>query len=149
MNTRFKKLWMIAVVTGISVVGVSNLMAQSYLDAGAKMRGDFGQTRNSQASPTYRIAAPTQQRSFSYEPAPIVNQPSQQSGDHTDSGKASAKNQPANPPAPMVQRETRTYRSFSYEPGTMPSNGMSRGRSNSLPQYMLPRADSRKIGGGS
>src|SRR4051794_28217340 len=112
MYRRFKNVLIVAVVVGICFAGLGSATAQSYLDAGAKMRGDFGHTQRGQASPTYRMTMPSEQRSFSYEPAQTTN-PSQPSSKHTDSGKAGVQNQPANPPAPMVQRETRTYRSYS------------------------------------
>jgi hypothetical protein len=149
MHTCFKKSLVVAVVTGLSVVGIGSAMAQSYLDGSAKMRGDYGQMSRSQSSPIYRYTTPNQQRSFSYEPAPPAQQPSPSTGGcgggHADSGKDTASNPPAAPQAGIAQKGTQTYRSYSYEPGT--SNRTLRSRSNSTPLWALPKTDSRKFGG--
>ena len=151
MNTCFKKGLFVAVVAGLSIAGIGSAMAQSYLDGSAKARGDYGQMSRNQSRPMYQATAPTQQRSFSYEPAPATAQPSQPTGGcgygNAESGKTIASSQPANPQGGVAQRDTRTYRSYSYEPGTT-SSGTMRNRSNSTPLYALPKSDPRKVGGG-
>jgi hypothetical protein len=152
MNARFKNSLIVTVMSGLSVVGFSNATAQSYLDGSAKARGDYGQMSRSQSVPSYRVTAPSQQRSFSYQPVPTptTDQPSQPSGDcgcgNADSGKAGASNQATAPQGGVAQRGTQTYRAYSYEPGM--SSGTLRSRSNSTPLYLLPKTDSRRLGGG-
>jgi hypothetical protein len=154
MNTRFKNGLIVAVVAGFSLAGVGQAMPQSYLDGSAKMRGDYGQMSRSQSSPMYRYTAPSQQRSFSYEPAqqaPSAAQPAPTNGGcgcgTADSGKTAASNQPAAGQGSVAQRSTQTNRSFSYEPGTTSSNGAMRNRSSSTPLWALPKSDPRKSGG--
>src|SRR5260221_12560355 len=103
MNARFKNGLIVAVVTGLSIAGVGNAMAQSYLDGSAKARGDYGQMSRNQSSPMYRYSAPSQ-RSFSYEPAqpaPSAAQPSQLAGGCdcgiAESGITRASNRPPIP----------------------------------------------------
>jgi hypothetical protein len=146
MNMRFKVL-MTAVVVMCGAMSAS--AGDSYLDAGSKARGEFGTSSRMETRSMYRSSAPiivqrdiaptrvaqtpSERQSFSYEPSQRV----------TDSNKAESGT--ANPPSGMAQRETRTYRSFSYEPSYQPSM---RGRSGSqTPVYALPRTDGRKLGG--
>lgn len=147
MNTRFTKSLMAVVVAGVSIAGASSAMAQMYLDGSAKARGDYGQMSRNQSRPTYRYMAPSQQRSFSYEPSTSAAQPAQATDGCgcATSGSASASNQPAAPQGGVAQRSTQTYRAYSYEPGT--TVGTMRGRSNSTPLWALPKTDSRKFGG--
>ncbi len=147
MNTCFKNSLMAAVVTGLSIAAIGSATAQSYLDGSSKMRGDYGQMMRSQSQPMYRATAPTQQRSFSYEPAPVTAQPSQPANGNMESGKTDASNQPASPQGSVAQRNTQTYRAYSYEPNAGTSNGMMRNRSGSTPLWALPKSDSRKFGG--
>lgn len=147
MNTRFTKVLMLGTVAGLFVTA-SAMAGESYLDASSKMRGEFGQTsrRATEYRPMYRASAPTlaqqqpapnAEQRFSYEPRQIA-------GDSRSSASDSANK---NAPNATAQRDTRTYRSFSYEPGTAPSAAM-RSRSNSTPLYALPKSDPRKVGGG-
>jgi len=146
---RFKVL-MTAVV---AIYGAASAFAaESYLDAGAKARGDFGNSSRMESRSMYQSPAPTivqrdaapsriaqapsERQSFSYEPSQRA----------TDSQKVESKK--LNPPSGQAQRETRTYRSFSYEPNYQ-SSGSLRNRSGSqTPVYALPRTDGRKLGGG-
>jgi len=103
------------------------------------MRGDYGQMSRSQPRLTYRANAPTVERSFSYEPSQ-----NSEINKSSDSAKIES-NKKSDSSGGVAQRETRTYRSFSYEPGT--SNGTMRSRSGSTPVWALPKTDSRKFGG--
>src|ERR1043166_4562512 len=116
MNTRFTKVLLLAVVASPMVVAIA-MAGDSYLDASSKARGDYGQVSRSmvESRPIYRSEAPvialtqpapSAQQRFSYEPR-------QSAG----SGTGKADNGKSNPPNAMAQRETRTYRSYSYEPG--------------------------------
>jgi hypothetical protein len=147
MNTRFRMGLIVAVATGLSVAGIDKAMAQSYLDGSSKARGDYGQMSRSQSRSMYQATAPTQQRSFSYEPAPTAAKPSQPANGNADNGKTNASNQPASPQGTVAQRGTQTYRAYSYEPGAGTSSGTMRSRSGSTPLWALPKNDSRKFGG--
>jgi hypothetical protein len=146
MNMRFKVLMTATVV----IYGTANAFAgPSYLDAGSKARGEFGNTSRMDSRSMYRAPspmimqrndaiaqAPSARRSFSYEPSQGV----------VDSKNGDSKK--SNPSAGTAQREIRTYRSFSYEPNNE-SSGTVRNRSGSrTPIYALPRTDGRKLGGG-
>jgi hypothetical protein len=143
MSKFFKTGSMVAVVVALSAATAS---AQSYLDGSSKARGDFGTGSRGavmQSRPMYQ-AAPSTQRSFSYEPAPRADQPSQ----NAKSGSAKVDSKaPMTAPKADMRKETRTYRSFSNEPGT--SGGTMRSRASSqTPTYLLPKSDSRKFSGG-
>lgn len=136
MNTHFKVTLILTVIVGLCVSAVA-MAGESWLNAGSKMRGEFGTTSRSPvaSTPIYRSAppvvaqsqpapntvaqAPTEERRFSYEPA----KPAEKKADAT----------------------VRTNRRFSYEPGYS-SGSMS--RSSSRPLYELPKTDSRRFGGG-
>jgi len=143
MNMRFQKVLMTAVVIGLYATS-SALAAPSYLDGSAKARGDYGQMSRGRSGMMYQNTSPSVQRSFSYEPSQnaIASQKSD-SKKSSDSAKSETKKPDSS--GAMAQRETRTYRSFSYEPGT--AGGTMRGRSGSTPLWALPKTDSRKYGG--
>jgi hypothetical protein len=135
MNTCFKRVLVLAIITGLSAISISSAMAQSYLDGSTKARGDYGQMLGRSVSPTYRATAPIQARSFSYEPAP----------GNADSGKTAATKQPTAPRGSVARKDTKNNRTYSYEPG--PETGTMRSRSGTTPLWTLPKSDSRKFGG--
>jgi hypothetical protein len=133
MNAYLKTSFSVAAVAAVALGFVASTWAQSYLDGSAKMRGDYGQLpRISRIVPMYQAAAPTVARSYSYEPAPNTK---------VEKGNT-AKSNPIAAPNATAQRNTRTTRSFSYEPGM----GVSFVRSFATPLYELPKSDSRKLG---
>ena len=143
MITRITKLVLVAFF-GLSLPLTVFAAGPSYLDAGAKARGEFGTTRNESRSNAvmYRAApqavaqAPTTERRFSYEPS----QAAPGSGCPTTAQNSASSNSTA-------QRSVETRR-FSYEPNLGDSGFSVRSQGSSqLPLYALPRTDGRKLGG--
>ena len=134
MNTHFKNALIVAVVTGLSAAATA-MAGDSYLNAGSKARGEFGNTarRTTEFRPIYRAPAPViVQREA--PPSAVAQAPSEQRVFSYEPSKPSEKS---------AQGRTRTYRSYSYEP-SMRSYSGSRGRS-SQPAYALPKTDPRKF----
>jgi hypothetical protein len=124
-----RKILMMAVVAVPFGLPTMAAAQESFRDAGSKMRGEFGVSPRRMARrsrPVYRAPAPV----IVAEPAPAVAQ-------------APSERRYSYEPAPRTaQRGTRTYRSYSYEPGyetyRMPARGRARSRG---PSYLLPKTD--------
>ena len=156
MNT-FLKTWLLLAVAGGFFASEAAMAKPSYLDGSAKARGDYGKTssstsRQSRPCGVYRSApatvrpesssdaaaqAPTQERSFSYEPSQ-QQQSSSGCGCNTTTEQAPA----------TTRRSTQTYRSYSYEPsmGSSPRRMQSSRaqRSSRTPSYLLQKTDPGK-----
>lgn len=159
MNTRFKKLGLMAAVIGLS--GLSTAMAdfrdynhkawnqprsvaraRSYRPSRSIVRS-YRTTSpvivRTEPAPSAVAQAPTEERRFSYEP-------SQEANAATPCPPVSASTQPA--PA-TAQRSTRA---FSYEPSAGTDTGQPavrsysapRTRSSRTPLYLLPKSDPRR-----
>ncbi len=168
MKTYFKALLMLAAIAGLFVptVAVAQKSAGGVVGEARLHPGTWGNQRTSRSGmrsrPMYRspapvivrtepapravAQAPTEQRSFSYEPSqqaetakPCPDSVTIESGPDT------------------AQRPTRTYRSFSYEPAieaggepavrtySAPRMRSSRPmRSRATERYLLPKTDPRK-----
>jgi hypothetical protein len=127
MNVR--KLLMMAVVAVPLGLPTTAAAQESFRDAGSKMRGEFGVSPRRmarRARPVYRAPAPV----IVAEPAPAVAQAP------TDRRTYSYE------PAPTTaQRGTRTYRSYSYEPTYRYSPTFRSGARSRGPSYLLPKTD--------
>lgn len=137
MNAFFKKSLTVAVVSGLSIFGIASAMAQSYLNAGSKMRGDYGQMSRSVTPmrPTYQATAPAQTRSFSYEPSQGAPAPA---ASGCGCGAVSSAPAAAPAPAPTARSDSGTLRSFSYEP-SMRTNSAPMSRAQT-PLYLVPKS---------
>jgi hypothetical protein len=140
-----KSIWRNRIVALLAMTVLGGVLSPAALanpwnrDAGAKMRGDYGTSTRSvaraprryQAAPRIDapalVQAPTQRRSYSYEPAPRYCEPE---------ARVQA----------QAQRPQRTeIRRYSYEPaGPAVSRPMTRAYRSQRPSY--ERAESKMLG---
>jgi hypothetical protein len=136
MTTCFKHGLLAPFAVGLAIVASGNAMAQSYLDGSAKMRGDYGQMsrRVITSRPAYTATAPSQTRSFSYEPSQAAPAPAPATSGYGGGNVASSATAA---PAPTAQKDAGTVRSFSYEP-SMRANSAPPARAQT-PLYLVPK----------
>jgi hypothetical protein len=108
MNATYRKLLTVSVGLALLALAAEVASAQSWLDAGSKMRGNYGQAGATSVSggTVYRAPViaqtPVATRSFSYQPAPAT--------DAVKKAPGTAKK------VETAKKEPTTTRSFSYEP---------------------------------
>lgn len=134
MNAQSKNCLILTAVAALVVALVSSSSAQSYLDGSAKARGDYGQMNRSSSQPMFRSVAPSNVRSYSYEPAPAVKT---DKSDKTDKAKGDSNKTKSNVAPKANAAPNTTTRSYSYEPSRETSNSS---RSSSTPLYLVPKA---------
>jgi hypothetical protein len=162
MFTFLKTLLMSAIIVGLyapttiaqkSVGGVTGEArlhpgtwgsARSYARSQRMYRGTAPAIVRSEQSPATVAQAPTERRSFSYEP-------SRENVSVSDNSCVCGGTNVATEKAPAAaERTTETRSSFSYEPSTAaqnpaPTTQMRSSRSSRTPLYLLPKSDPRKF----
>lgn len=133
-----KRLLLMIGVMGLFASGGA-AVADGVRDAGAKIRGDYGDRRMTtvyRPRAVYRetatAPAPEQARSFSLDPS------------HAGGGSPC---QTAKPSEGVAQRPAQAQRSYSFEPGYESFRSSSRGFRSQTPAYLLPKSDPRKYRG--
>lgn len=163
MNIYFKQLLLVAAVAGLFAPVSAMADFRDYADSKAWTNFGRDSSKPRAMSRSYRsnapvivrseskqnavAQAPTERRSFSYEPS--------QEAEQTHSGCGCGGSVSSDKAPETAQRSTETRRSFSYEPSTDSSTvqtparsysapRMRSSRSSQTPLYMLPKTDPRK-----
>jgi hypothetical protein len=159
MNRYFMALSLVAAIAGLYVPATARADFRDYNTKAWAQQGRSSSRSGMRSRPMVRSTAPvivrtesapnavaqapTEQRSFSYEPS----QPTVSVGSGCG-GTAATDQAPA-----TAERSTETRRSFSYEPSMSGSDStprMQSGRSSRslrTPAYLLPKTDPRKYSG--
>ena len=155
MNPYLKAMLMVAAIAGLYVPATARADFRDYNYKAWAQQGRTSSRSGMRSRPMYRSTAPvivrtepapnavaqapTEQRSYSYEPSQQT-----ESGARGCGGSVGTEQAPA-----TAQRSTETRRSFSYEPSMSDSYSAPRmqSRSSRTPAYLLPKTDPNKYRG--